>query len=182
MDLFNRFADTELLERLRGMLAEPFARMSYDEAVKELQKHEDSFEYPVIFGMDLQTEHERRLTEVVHKKPVTVYDYPKDIKPFYMYLNNDGETVAAMDLLVPRIGELAGGSRREDRLPVLEARLLEAGQKPEDYWWYLDLRRFGSVPHAGFGLGFERLIMLLTGISNIRDVIPFPRTPGRLEF
>jgi asparaginyl-tRNA synthetase len=182
MDLFNRFVDTELLERLRGILAEPFARMSYDEAVKELQKHEDSFEYPVVFGMDLQTEHERRLTEVVHKKPVTVHDYPKDIKPFYMYLNNDGETVAAMDLLVPRIGELAGGSRREDRLPVLESRLLEAGQKPEDYWWYLDLRRFGSVPHAGFGLGFERLIMLLTGISNIRDVIPFPRTPGRLEF
>ncbi len=180
--LFNKFVDTELEQRLRNMLSKPFARVSYREAVDILQKCGKNFEFPVSFGTDLQTEHERFLAEEHFKHPVTVYDYPKDIKAFYMRLNDDGETVAAMDLLVPRIGELIGGSQREERLDVLEKRILDMGQKLEDFWWYLDLRRYGSVPHAGFGLGFERLLMLLTGISNIRDVIPFPRTPGHLEF
>ena len=134
------------------------------------------------FGTDLQTEHERFLAEEYFKSPVTVYDYPKGIKAFYMRMNDDNETVAAMDLLVPRIGELVGGSQREERLDRLTQRIVELGQNPEDYWWYLDLRRFGSVPHSGFGMGFERMIMLLTGISNIRDVLPFPRTTGSLEF
>jgi len=182
IDLFNRFVDTELIARLEGMLKDPFARMSYAEAVDALRKDEKNFEFPVVYGMDLQTEHERYLAEKLHKKPVAVYDYPKDIKAFYMRLNDDSESVAAMDVLVPRIGELIGGSQREERLDVLETRILEMGQNPEDYWWYLDLRRFGSVPHAGFGMGFERLLMMLTGIGNIRDVIPFPRTPGSLEF
>jgi asparaginyl-tRNA synthetase len=182
LELFNRFVDTDLLARLRGMLAEPFARMPYGEAVEALRTAGERFEFPVLFGMDLQTEHERYLTEELHKKPVMVYDYPKDIKPFYMRLNDDGESVAAADLLAPRVGELAGGSQREERLELLEARIAETGQNPADYRWYLDLRRFGSVPHAGFGAGFERLLMLLTGIANIRDVIPFPRTPGNLEF
>jgi asparaginyl-tRNA synthetase len=182
LDLFNRFVDTELVARLEGMLREPFARMSYPEAIDALLTSKRQFEFPVLHGIDLQTEHERYLTEELHKKPVIVYDYPKDIKAFYMRLNDDGESVAAMDVLAPRIGELIGGSQREDRLDVLETRILEMGQKPEDDWWYLDLRRFGSVPHAGFGLGFERLLMMLTGIGNIRDVIPFPRTPGQLEF
>jgi len=182
LDLFNRFVDTELIARLEGMLKEPFARMSYAEAVDALLKSKKAFEFPVLYGIDLQTEHERYLAEDLHKKPVIVYDYPKDIKAFYMRLNDDNESVAAMDVLAPRIGELIGGSQREDRLDVLEARICEMGQNPQDYWWYLDLRRFGSVPHAGFGMGFERLLMMLTGIGNIRDVIPFPRTPGHLEF
>ncbi len=182
MELFNKFVDTELVQRLQAMLSKPFARVAYTEAVEILQKCGKSFEYPVSFGTDLQTEHERYLAEEHFKHPVIVYDYPKDIKAFYMRLNDDGKTVAAMDVLVPRIGELIGGSQREDRLDVLEKRILDMGQDLEDFWWYLDLRRFGSVPHAGFGLGFERLLMLLTGISNIRDVIPFPRTPGNLEF
>ena len=180
--LFDKFVEPGLLDRLQNMLKEPFARASYTEAVEILQKCGQKFEYPVSFGTDLQSEHERYLAEQHFKKPVFVYDYPIEIKPFYMRLNDDGRTVAAMDMLVPRIGELIGGSQREDRLDVLERRITELGQKPEDYWWYLDLRRFGSVPHAGFGLGFERLLMMLTGISNIRDVIPFPRTPGSLEF
>jgi asparaginyl-tRNA synthetase len=182
LDLFNRFVDTELIARLESMIKEPFARMSYAEAVDALRKNERRFEFPVLYGMDLQTEHERYLAEELHKKPVVVYDYPKDIKAFYMRLNDDSESVAAMDVLAPRIGELIGGSQREERLDVLESRIREMGQNPEDYWWYLDLRRFGSVPHAGFGMGFERLLMMLTGIGNIRDVIPFPRTPGSLEF
>jgi len=182
LQLFNRFVDTQLIARLEGMLKEPFARMPYAEAIDALLTSKKKFEFPVLYGIDLQTEHERHLAEELHNKPVIVYDYPKDIKAFYMRLNEDRESVAAMDVLAPRIGELIGGSQREDRLDVLEARILEMGQKPEDYWWYLDLRRFGSVPHAGFGMGFERLLMMLTGISNIRDVIPFPRTPGNLEF
>ena len=182
LELFNRFVDAELIARLEGMLKAPFARVPYAEAVDALLKSKKKFEFPVLYGMDLQTEHERYLAEELHRKPVVVYDYPKDIKAFYMRLNNDSESVAAMDVLVPRIGELIGGSQREDRLDVLETRILEMGQNPADYWWYLDLRRFGSVPHAGFGMGFERLLMLLTGIGNIRDVIPFPRTPGNLEF
>lgn len=182
LDLFNRFVDTTLIERLRQIADEPFARCSYTDAIGLLQKSGKKFEYPVSFGLDLQTEHERYLAEEHFGKPVIVYDYPKEIKAFYMRQNEDGRTVAAMDVLVPRIGELIGGSQREERLDVLEARIREMGQNIEDYWWYLDLRRYGSVPHAGFGMGFERLLMLLTGITNIRDVIPFPRTPGNLEF
>ena len=180
--LFDKFVEPGLLERLRALVAAPFARITYTEAVEILQTSGQKFEYPVAFGTDLQSEHERFLAEQHFGKPVFVYDYPKEIKAFYMRLNDDGRTVAAMDMLVPRIGELIGGSQREDRLDVLVRRIEELGQKPEDYWWYLDLRRFGSVPHAGFGLGFERLLMLLTGITNIRDVLPFPRTPGTLEF
>lgn len=182
VDLFNRFVDTELVDRLRGMIAQPFARVSYTEAVAILQECGKHFEFPVAFGADLQTEHERYLAEEHFRRPVAVYDYPKTIKAFYMRLNDDDETVAAMDVLVPRIGELIGGSQREERLEVLECRIRELGQDPAHYWWYTDLRRFGSAPHAGFGMGFERLLMMLTGITNIRDVIPFPRTPGNLEF
>ncbi len=182
MALFNKFVDTDLIQRLQSMLSKPFARVSYREGVDILQKCGKKFEFPVSFGTDLQTEHERYLAEEHFKHPVIVYDYPKDIKAFYMRLNDDGETVAAMDILVPRIGELVGGSQREERLPVLEKRITDMGQDLADFWWYLDLRRFGSVPHAGFGLGFERLLMLLTGITNIRDVIAFPRTPGNIEF
>ena len=180
--LFDAFVDKGLHQRLLDMLAQPFARVSYAEAVDILQKSGKDFAYPVAFGTDLQTEHERHLAEEHFKRPVFVYDYPREIKAFYMKANDDGRTVAATDMLVPRIGELIGGSQREDDLQKLTARIEELGQNPEDYWWYLDLRRFGSVPHAGFGLGFERLLMLLTGIANIRDVIPFPRTPGSLEF
>jgi asparaginyl-tRNA synthetase len=182
MDLFNRFVDTGLLDRLWRLVDEPFARIPYAEAVDILLQSGKNFEFSVFFGTDLQTEHERYLAEEHFGKPVIVYDYPKTIKAFYMRLNDDDRTVAAMDLLVPRIGELAGGSQREDRLDVLECRIRELGQDLAQYWWYLDLRRFGSVPHAGFGLGFERLLMLLTGITNIRDVISFPRTPKNLEF
>lgn len=182
VQLFDKFVDKGLLNRLQTMLHKDFARISYKEAVEILEKSGHKFEYPVHFGVDLQTEHERFLAEEYFKGPVCVYDYPREIKAFYMRANDDAITVAAMDMLVPQIGELIGGSQREERLDVLEARIRELGQKPEDYWWYLDLRRYGSVPHAGFGLGFERLIMMLTGITNIRDVIPFPRTPGSLEF
>jgi len=182
LKLFDSFVDKGLLERLRAMLNRPFARISYTEAVAILTDCDREFTYPVAFGTDLQTEHERYLAEEHFQRPVIVYNYPREIKAFYMRANDDGETVAAMDMLVPRIGELIGGSQREERLDRLTARILELGQEPEDYWWYLDLRRFGSVPHAGFGLGFERLLMMLTGITNIRDVLPFPRTPGSLEF
>lgn len=182
IDLFNKFVDTDLEKRLTTLVNEPFARVSYTEAVEILQQCGKTFEFPVSFGTDLQTEHERFLAEEHFAKPVIVYNYPKAIKAFYMRLNDDNNTVAAMDVLVPRIGELIGGSQREDRLDVLEERIRELGQDPAHYWWYLDLRRFGSVPHAGFGMGFERLLMMLTGVTNIRDVIPFPRTPGNLEF
>ncbi len=182
IDLFNRYVDTDLLKRLDTLVKEPFARISYTDAVDVLQKSGQAFTFPVSFGTDLQTEHERFLAEEYFGKPVIVYNYPKAIKAFYMRLNDDDITVAAMDLLVPRIGELVGGSQREDRLEVLEKRIGELGHDTAPYWWYLDLRRFGSVPHAGFGMGFERLLMLLTGITNIRDVIPFPRTPNNLEF
>ncbi len=182
VDLFNRFVDTDLLKRLEKLIDEPFARITYTEAVEILQKSGRKFEYPAFFGTDLQTEHERFLAEEHFGKPVIVRDYPTAIKAFYMRRNDDGKTVAAMDVLVPRIGELIGGSQREDRLDMLQNRITEMGHKIEDYWWYLDLRRFGSVPHAGFGMGFERLLMLLTGVTNIRDVIPFPRTPRSLEF
>lgn len=182
ISLFNRFVDTELCDRLNKLINEPFARITYSEAVEILQRSGAAFEYPAFFGTDLQTEHERYLAEKHFDKPVIVYNYPKGIKAFYMRLNDDDKTVAAMDLLVPRIGELIGGSQREERLDVLEKRIHELGHDLSLYWWYLELRRFGSVPHAGFGMGFERLLMLLTGVTNIRDVIPFPRTPKNLEF
>ena len=161
---------------------EAFGRVTYTEAVEILEKHKDQFEFPVYWGCDLQTEHERFLTEEVFKKPVFVTDYPKEIKAFYMRLNDDGKTVAAMDLLVPGVGEIIGGSQREERLDVLLSRMKECGLNEEDYNWYIDLRRFGSNRHAGFGLGFERLIMYITAVGNIRDVLPFPRTPGSAEF
>ncbi len=181
LDLFNKFVEPKLLESLE-VSTKTFQRISYRDAVNLLKQSGKKFEYAVEFGTDLQTEHERFLSEEYFKSPVTVHDYPKDIKAFYMRMNDDNETVAAMDLLVPRIGELVGGSQREERLDKLSSRIVELGQNLDDFWWYLDLRRFGSVPHAGFGLGFERLIMMLTGVSNIRDVIPFPRTVGSIEF
>lgn len=182
VELFSRFVDKQLMATLNTITGSAFARLTYQEAINILQKAKSKFEFPVVYGNDLQSEHERFLTERHFKTPVIVYNYPKTIKPFYMRLNDDGETVAAMDVLVPRIGELIGGSQREERLDVLEARMEETGLPKEDYWWYIDTRRYGSVPHSGFGLGFERLLMLVTGITNIRDVIPFPRTPKNLEF
>ena len=179
---FNSFVDKGLIERLNNIIESEFARVTYTEAVEILEKVRDRFEYPVAWGIDLQTEHERYLTEQVYGKPVFVTDYPKEIKAFYMRLNDDGKTVAAVDLLVPGVGEIIGGSQREERLEVLRERMKELGLNEEDYWWYLDLRRFGGARHAGFGLGFERLIMYITGISNIRDVLPFPRTTGLAEF
>ena len=175
---FNQFMDKGLLERLNALVSADFARVSYTDAVALLEPHNDQFQYKVSWGCDLQTEHERFLTEQVFKRPVFVTDYPKEIKSFYMRLNDDGRTVAAADMLVPGVGELIGGSQREERLDVLLARMDELGLGREDYDWYLDLRRFGSAPHAGYGLGFERLIMYVTGIANIRDVLPFPRTAG----
>ena len=182
LELFAKFVDKSLMPTLENIMAGDFVRLPYREAVEILAKVEEKFEYEVFFGADLQTEHERYLTEKHFKRPVIVYDYPKTIKPFYMRLNDDDETVAAMDLLVPRVGELVGGSQREERLDVLERRMAEMGMDRETYWWYLDIRRWGTTPHAGFGLGFERFLMLVTGVSNIRDVIPFPRTPKHLEF
>jgi asparaginyl-tRNA synthetase len=182
LEFFNKFIDKGLLERLNGVVNSEFDHLTYTEAIKILEKHKDKFEYPVFWGCDLQTEHERFLTEQVCKKPVFVTDYPKEIKAFYMRLNDDGKTVAAMDLLVPGVGEIIGGSQREERLDILSKRIDELGMRKEDYAWYLDLRRFGGTRHCGFGLGFERLIMYITGISNIRDVIPFPRTAGSAEF
>jgi asparaginyl-tRNA synthetase len=176
--LFNRFISKGLLEKLENVGKHSFTRMSYSEAIQELEGAQHQFEYPVAWGSDLQAEHERFLCEEVAGRPVIVTDYPKTIKPFYMRQNEDNKTVAAMDILVPGIGELVGGSQREERLDLLTARMEEAGLDLEEYSWYLDLRRYGSVPHAGFGLGFERLIQFVTGMSNIRDVIPFPRTPG----
>jgi asparaginyl-tRNA synthetase len=174
--------DKQLMASLDTIVAEPYERLPYTDAVGILKRSKRTFEFPVDFGVDLQTEHERFLCEEHFKKPVIVYNYPKEIKAFYMRLNDDDRTVAAMDLLVPRVGELVGGSQREERYGTLERRILENGMKLEPYWWYLDIRRFGSVPHAGFGLGFERFLMMATGVTNIRDVIPFPRTPKHLEF
>jgi asparaginyl-tRNA synthetase len=182
MDFLNKFVDKGLLERLSAVANSDFGRVSYTEAVSLLEKHNDEFEYKVSWGIDLQTEHERYLTEQIFKKPVFVTDYPKEIKAFYMRLNDDGKTVAACDCLVMGIGEIIGGSQREERLDVLLDRIAELGLKEEDYSWYLDLRRYGGVKHSGFGLGFERLVMYLTGVSNIRDAIPFPRTTGSAEF
>ena len=182
LGLFNQFVDKGLLERLRFVVERPFQRLTYAEAVELLQSAERKFEYPVEKGANLQSDHERYLTEEHFKSPVTVYNYPKTIKPFYMRQNDDGETVAAMDVLVHGIGEIIGGSQREERLDRLDAALEHHGLAKEDYWWYRDLRRYGSAPHAGFGLGFERMLMFVTGVGNIRDVIPFARTPGNAEF
>ena len=182
MEFFNSFIDKELFNRLNNVLSSDFVRISYTKAVELLQKSGEAFQYPVEWGIDLQTEHERYLTERVFKKPVFVTDYPKDIKAFYMRQNDDNKTVAAADLLVPGIGEIIGGSQREERLDVLEKRMEELNLNKEDYWWYLELRKYGETKHSGFGLGFERILMYLTGISNIRDVIPFPRTTGSAEF
>ena len=182
MQFFNSFVDKGLLERLDHIANSDFGRVIYTEAVDMLLKSGKEFQYPVEWGIDLQTEHERYLTEEIFRKPVFVTDHPKDIKAFYMRLNDDGKTVAACDLLVPGVGEIIGGSQREERLGVLTARMKELGLKEEDYWWYLDLRKYGGVKHAGYGLGFERIIMYITGMGNIRDVLPFPRTPKTAEF
>ena len=182
MNFFSSFVDKGLEERLEHVASSDFVRVSYTDAVEILKKNNDKFDYKVEWGCDLQTEHERYLTEVVFQKPVFVTDYPKDIKAFYMRLNDDGKTVAAADCLVPGIGELIGGSQREERLELLENRIRELGMNPEDYWWYLDLRRYGSCKHAGYGLGFERMVMYLTGVNNIRDVELHPRTVGNAEF
>ncbi len=180
--LFAQFVDKELMASLENIASSDFKRMSYTEAIEILQRSGVSFEYTPIWGSDLQTEHERYLTERHFQGPVIVYNYPKDIKAFYMRLNDDGKTVAAMDILVPRVGEIIGGSQREERYEVLEERMEAMGLSRDSYWWYLDSRRFGTVPHSGFGLGFERFLMMVTGTTNIRDVIPFPRTPKHLEF
>ncbi|MBX7133481.1 MAG: asparagine--tRNA ligase [Fimbriimonadaceae bacterium] len=182
LEFFNQRIEPELLKTLDHVVSSGFERMTYTEAVRRLENSGEKFEFPVAWGSDLQSEHERWLTEVEVGRPVILTDYPKEIKAFYMRMNEDGKTVRAMDVLAPRIGEIIGGSQREERLDVLEKRIVEMGLPIEAYWWYLDLRRFGSVPHAGFGLGFERLLMYVTGMKNIRDVIPFHRTPGSADF
>ena len=182
MEFFSKFIDKGLIERLNNIVNSDFARITYTEAVELLKKSGEKFQYPVEWGIDLQTEHERYITEKIYKKPVFVTDYPKEIKAFYMRLNDDDKTVAACDLLVPGVGEIIGGSQREERYDVLKARIEETGMTEEDYWWYMDLRKYGGVKHSGYGLGFERIIMYITGMSNIRDVLPFPRTPKTAGF
>ena len=179
---FDERIEKGLVAKLEGIIGSEFARMDYGEAITVLERAKQRFEFPVKWGIDLQSEHERYLTEKHAKKPVIVMNYPKDIKAFYMRVNDDGKTVRAMDVLVPRVGEIIGGSQREERHDVLTQRLQDSGLDEKPYWWYLDLRRYGSVPHAGFGLGLERMMMYLTGLKNIRDVIPFPRTPGNADF
>ena len=182
LNLFARFVDKKLMSTLENIVSSDFERIPYKKAIDILLASNQSFTFDIFYGADLQSEHERYLTETHFQKPIIIFDYPKTIKPFYMRLNDDNETVGAMDVLVPRIGELIGGSQREERLDVLEKRMEAAGLSKDNYWWYLDSRRYGTVPHSGFGLGFERLLMLVTGVSNIRDVIPFPRTPGTIDF
>ncbi len=182
MQFFNQRIDKTVLETLENIRSQEFERLTYTAAVELLQSSGKKFDYPVEWGIDLQSEHERFLTEEHFKQPVILYDYPRTIKPFYMRCNDDGKTVRAMDVLVPRVGEIIGGSQREERLDVLLSRIEECGMNPEDYWWYVDLRKYGTVPHSGFGLGLERAVQLVTGMTNIRDVIPFPRTPGHAEF
>lgn len=182
MTFFQERIDKSVMATAEQMASQPFARLSYTEAIQVLEKSGRAFEFPVAWGLDLQSEHERYLAEEYCQRPVIVYDYPAAIKAFYMRLNDDGKTVAAMDVLAPKIGEIIGGSQREERFDVLQQRIVSQGLDPAPYWWYLDLRRYGSVPHAGFGLGFERLVQFMTGMDNIRDVIPFPRTPGNAEF
>jgi asparaginyl-tRNA synthetase len=181
MAFFNEFIDKGLLERLEGIVNSDFERLDYSEGIKILEESREKFEFPVKWGLDLQSEHEQYICEKIGK-PVFLINYPKDIKAFYMKLNDDGKTVAAMDLLVPKVGEIIGGSQRENNLEVLDARITEMGLNKEDYEWYRDLRRFGGVDHAGYGLGFERLVMYISGMQNIRDVISFPRTPKNCEF
>ena len=182
MEFFSKFVLKGVIETLEHVINSPFEHITYTEAIKLLEKHNSEFEYPVNWGVDIQSEHERYLTEQIAKRPVIVTDYPKEIKAFYMTLNDDGKTVRAMDVLAPRLGEIIGGSEREYRYDVLLSRMKELDLNPEDYWWYLDLRKYGSVPHAGFGLGFDRAIQYVTGIQNIRDVIPYPRYVGNCEF
>ena len=182
MQFFNQRIDDTALATLEGIVEHEFVRLSYTEAIERLEKSGQTFEFPVAWGRDLQAEHERYLTEQVFKRPVILYDYPRTIKPFYMRVNDDGRTVRAMDVLAPKVGEIIGGSQREERLDVLESRMREQGLEAENYWWYLDLRRYGTVPHSGFGLGLERVVQFITGMANIRDVIPFPRTPGSADF
>jgi asparaginyl-tRNA synthetase len=182
MAFFEKFVDKDCVARLSKMVESKFARMDYTDAIKELEKSGQKFEFPVKWGIDLQSEHEKYLTDTVVKGPVAVINYPKDIKAFYMRMNADEKTVAAMDVLAPGIGEIIGGSQREERLDMLDKRIAEMNLHAQDYWWYRDLRRYGTVPHAGFGLGFERAIIYATGIENIRDVIPFPRAPRQAEF
>ena len=182
LTFFNQFVDKGLIERLTALRNADYAKVTYTEAIDVLLKSGADFKYPVYWGVDLQTEHERYLTEQVYKKPIFLVDYPKDIKAFYMRLNDDGKTVAAMDLLVPGVGEIIGGSQREERLDVLKSRMAELNLSEEDYWWYLNLRKYGGTKHAGYGLGFERIIMYITGVSNIRDVLPYPRTVGNAEY
>ena len=182
MAFFNKFVLPGLTESIEHVINSPFEHMTYTEAIKYLEKNNDKFEFPVHWGSDIQTEHERYLTEVIAKRPVIVTDYPKEIKAFYMKMNEDGKTVRAMDVLAPRLGEIIGGSEREYRYDVLLDRMKELGLNPEAYWWYLDLRKYGSVPHAGFGLGFERAVRYVTGMDNIRDVIPYPRTVNNCEY
>jgi asparaginyl-tRNA synthetase len=182
MKFFNERIDSTVLATLEGIVANEFVRLPYTQAIELLQKSGQTFEFPVAWGQDLQAEHERYLTEQAFKKPVILFDYPRSIKPFYMRTNDDGRTVGAMDVLVPRVGEIIGGSQREERLDVLVERMKEQKLNPESYWWYLDLRRYGTVPHSGFGLGLERAVQFVTGMANIRDVIPFPRVPGNADF
>ncbi|EKD52243.1 MAG: hypothetical protein ACD_62C00076G0001, partial [uncultured bacterium] len=179
---FNERIDPTILETLKHIIESPFERITYTQAVDILLASGKAFEFPVSWGIDLQSEHERYLTEDHFKKPVMVTDYPKNIKAFYMYLNDDDKTVRGLDVLVPKVGEIIGGAQREHRLDVLQRRLVECGLSEKDYWWYLDLRKYGSVPHAGFGLGFERIVQFMTGVTNIREAIPFPRVPGYAEF
>jgi asparaginyl-tRNA synthetase len=182
MQFFRERIDDSVIATLENVIQNEFVRLTYTEAISLLEAADQKFEFPVRWGIDLQSEHERYLTEQKFRRPVILYDYPKTIKPFYMRVNDDGRTVRAMDVLVPRVGEIIGGSQREERLEVLEARIREQRMNPEDYWWYLELRKYGSVPHSGFGLGLERVVQFITGMANIRDVIPFPRTPGNAEF
>ncbi len=182
MEFFNSRIEKGIVENLEHIIKSDFIRVTYKKAIEHLLKSNEKFEFPIEWGVDLQSEHEKYLTEKVYKQPVILYDYPTDIKAFYMKLNDDGTTVRAMDVLVPRLGEIIGGSEREDNYEKLKKRIEDCGLNPEDYWWYLELRKFGSVPHSGFGLGFERLIQFVTGMQNIRDVIPFPRSVKNLEF
>ena len=182
IEFFNRFIDSSVLDTLKRLASQEFEILTYGEGVKILLKAKQKFEFPVSWGVNFQSEHERYLCEKIFEKPIVLIDYPKEIKPFYMKLSKDGKTVRAMDVLLPRIGEIIGGSQREDDNDTLLERIKETNLNPDDYWWYMELRKFGSAPHAGFGLGFERLIQFVTGLSNIRDVIPFPRTPGNVNF
>jgi asparaginyl-tRNA synthetase len=182
MKFFERFINDSVIQTLERIISQDFESLTYTEAVDILSKAKEKFEFPVSWGSDLQSEHERYLCEKVFNKLVVLSDYPREIKPFYMKVNEDGKTVRAMDVLVPQVGEIIGGSQREDDYDTLLARIKETGLNPDDYWWYLELRKFGTAPHAGFGLGFERLIQFVTGMANIRDVIPFPRTPGNVSF